>query len=142
MGKIATWADVNSLFGTKAIPLSQCPKKSDILHLVPHAYIKGNYLYNQAVQLEDIVVLKENVISFRMWSSSTVQWSSAYPLASTITARITYVDFNIQTQDYAFLMSAGRSGDREELPGPMRELKEATIDINKDSTYYYTVKKY
>lgn len=142
MGKIATWADVNSLFGTNAVPLSQCPTRSDILYLAPHAYIKGDYLYNQAVQLEDIVVLKDNVISFRMWSSSTVRWSSQYALASTIIAQIKYVDFNIQMQEYAFLMSAGRSGEMEELPGPMRELKEASIDTKKDSTYYYTVKKY
>lgn len=142
MGRIATRADVNSLFGTNAIPLSQCPKKSDILYLAPHACIKGDYSYNQAVQLDDIVVLKENVISFEMWSSSTVRWSSTYPLASTIIAHVGYVDFNIQTRDYAILCSAGKSGDREELAYPMREFKSVYINIKQDETYYYTVKKY
>lgn len=140
--KMATWAEVNGKVGTHGTPLAKCPTMREVVNAGSHIHIKESYSANKLVTLDEVTKLTENVISFEMWSSSTIRWSSQYALASTIIAHIEYVDQYIQTCNYDILMSSGKSGDREELPSPMREFKSVYINVKNDSAYYYEVKKY
>lgn len=98
---IATWRDLNSLYGTSGKP-SKCPTKDEILAtykmtITPTAYYKST----QCVNFRHIgpYIPVDNRIIFEKYQDDRVLWEASMNLASDIYARISYTFNNAHSQN-------------------------------------------
>jgi hypothetical protein len=111
MGKLATWAEVNSRVGSGGTPAGKCPTKAEVL-ATGKATVAGSYASNQLVQLVDVNTARsDNKVSVSATITGnregTIRVAAAYPVASSITVYGSWTDDMGGRGTFSVLIGAG-----------------------------------
>lgn len=138
MGKIATWAYINSKTEMHEGPAAKCPTRRDIV-VTSNAGVNGSYGSSQCVQEEHIymVGLPYNNIYFeRRGSDSVVYFSMDYMPQSETGVRIEYFNGNRDLVVYTALLPPGLQSSGISLSDGITTLKGVTITSGSEDNYY------